>query len=597
MRDLIEHVRVRHDLPRAPLLLLVHGGRRPDAPPRAVPQRRRVLPRPARRHAALAHRQAARTVRRRRSAYLDDERAAGLDRLRLLRATSAQRVDEHPATTCVDLLDGAEGRRRARSPPTAPPPRAARCSTTSGIGTDLVDFVVDRNVHKQGLLHARRAPADRDPRGAARGAARLRADPGLELQGRDHRPAGRVPARRGGRFIVPVPSPESCRGRTARSRPPSSPARPAARRRPARRSTSSRRHPGHSCLLLDSRDEARRAFPRGDLGLALLPSLRVHLQHRVRLRRCTEYSARYEETQGFSPRFQRVRAATWPQRWVERYDLRGKTVLEIGCGKGEFLAIMCEAGAGHGHRHRPGAHAERHRRRPAPSASTLIADFYAERTRTSPADAVVCRHTLEHIAPVARVHRPWCAARSATARDTVVLFELPDVARVLEEAAFWDIYYEHCSYFIAGSLARLFRRDRLRGRSTSRSTTTTSTCDRGPAVRRAGRRRAARDRGRPRGRCRRRSSTTSRPTTPRPVGRWHERARCRARRRAAGRVDLGRRLQGRRRSSTTLGARDGRSSTRSTSTRQARHVHGGHGPRDRRARAPRRRTSPTWSWS
>jgi hypothetical protein len=29
--------------------------------------------------------------------------------------------------------------------------------------------------------------------------------------------------------------------------------------------------------------------------------------------------------------------------------------------------------------------------------------------------------------------------------------------RVLREGAFWDIYYEHCSYFTAGSLARLFR--------------------------------------------------------------------------------------------------------------------------------------------
>jgi hypothetical protein len=38
-----------------------------------------------------------------------------------------------------------------------------------------------------------------------------------------------------------------------------------------------------------------------------------------------------------------------------------------------------------------------------------------------------------------------------------VLFELPDVARVLREVAFWDVYYEHCSYFTAGSLARLFR--------------------------------------------------------------------------------------------------------------------------------------------
>jgi hypothetical protein len=38
-----------------------------------------------------------------------------------------------------------------------------------------------------------------------------------------------------------------------------------------------------------------------------------------------------------------------------------------------------------------------------------------------------------------------------------VCFELPDVRIVLEETRFWDIYYEHCSYFSAGSLARLFR--------------------------------------------------------------------------------------------------------------------------------------------
>lgn len=34
--------------------------------------------------------------------------------------------------------------------------------------------------------------------------------------------------------------------------------------------------------------------------------------------------------------------------------------------------------------------------------------------------------------------------------------ELPDVTRILREVAFWDVYYEHCSYFSAGSLARLF---------------------------------------------------------------------------------------------------------------------------------------------
>jgi hypothetical protein len=39
-----------------------------------------------------------------------------------------------------------------------------------------------------------------------------------------------------------------------------------------------------------------------------------------------------------------------------------------------------------------------------------------------------------------------------------VFFQVPDVLRVLEEEAFWDVYYEHCSYFSIGSLARLFRR-------------------------------------------------------------------------------------------------------------------------------------------
>jgi hypothetical protein len=49
-------------------------------------------------------------------------------------------------------------------------------------------------------------------------------------------------------------------------------------------------------------------------------------------------------------------------------------------------------------------------------------------------------------------------------RDTIgdrphvnVFFELPDMERVLEQGVFWDVYYEHCTYFTRGSLARLFR--------------------------------------------------------------------------------------------------------------------------------------------
>ncbi|MCZ7627713.1 MAG: class I SAM-dependent methyltransferase [Microthrixaceae bacterium] len=85
-----------------------------------------------------------------------------------------------------------------------------------------------------------------------------------------------------------------------------------------------------------------------------------------------------------------------------------------------------------------------------------ITDFYSEAYAHLQADAVVCRHTLEHIAPVGDFMR-MIRSSIGDRTDTIVLFELPDVRRVLEEVAFWDVYYEHCSYFSAGSLARLFR--------------------------------------------------------------------------------------------------------------------------------------------
>jgi hypothetical protein len=39
-----------------------------------------------------------------------------------------------------------------------------------------------------------------------------------------------------------------------------------------------------------------------------------------------------------------------------------------------------------------------------------------------------------------------------------VFIEVPDAMRVLRDGAFWDVYHEHCSYFTAGSLARMMRR-------------------------------------------------------------------------------------------------------------------------------------------
>lgn len=212
--------------------------------------------------------------------------------------------------------------------------------------------------------------------------------------------------------------------------------------------------PVNSCLLLDDEDEAR-SFPRGDLRLEWCS--RCGFAYNAEFDpEANEYSARYEETQGYSPRFREF-ADELARRWVKRHGLEGRHVVEIGCGKGEFLAAMVRAGAGSGVGVDPGVHPERIDEDVTDRLDWVRGFFPDDLLDLSGADAVVCRHTLEHIGPVADFLADLRRA-IGDRRDTAVLFELPDTLRVLREGAFWDTYYEHCSYFTAGSLVRLFRR-------------------------------------------------------------------------------------------------------------------------------------------
>lgn len=211
--------------------------------------------------------------------------------------------------------------------------------------------------------------------------------------------------------------------------------------------------PVNSCILVPSREEAV-GFGRGDLRLAFCSGCGF-IWNTAFDRALAEYSGRYEETQGYSPRFVAF-ARDLAQDWIDRHGLRDRTVLEIGCGKGEFLQMLCEIGPNDGIGIDPSYHPDRLVGE-ATARMRFIQDFYSEAYSDLSADAVVCRHTLEHIPHVEEFVRSVRRALGDR-HSTVVLFELPDVYRVLEEIAFWDIYYEHCSYFTLGSLTRLFRR-------------------------------------------------------------------------------------------------------------------------------------------
>jgi SAM-dependent methyltransferase len=206
--------------------------------------------------------------------------------------------------------------------------------------------------------------------------------------------------------------------------------------------------PVHSCRLVGTREEAL-SFPTGRLALALCHACGF-VTNAAFEPGLQDYSVDYEETQAFSPRFVEF-IEELARRWVETYELRGKRVLEIGSGKGEFLLLLHELGVADAIGIDPGFVPGRVHERPG---LRFLRELYSERHAALEPDAIVCRHTLEHIQPVSELMR---LIRSTLEGDEALLFELPDVLRVLREGAFWDMYYEHTSYFSPGSLARLFR--------------------------------------------------------------------------------------------------------------------------------------------
>jgi Methyltransferase domain/C-methyltransferase C-terminal domain len=123
-----------------------------------------------------------------------------------------------------------------------------------------------------------------------------------------------------------------------------------------------------------------------------------------------------------------------------------KSILEIGCGKGGFFDRLKKRGVCRIKGFDPIYEGE---------DPDIVKAYFGSGSLSEPADFIVLRHTLEHIeAPLAFLH---LIAQANGYRGRIYI-EVPSFEWIVEQSAYWDVFYEHCNYFTRDTLCSLFRK-------------------------------------------------------------------------------------------------------------------------------------------
>lgn len=152
-----------------------------------------------------------------------------------------------------------------------------------------------------------------------------------------------------------------------------------------------------------------------------------------------KYDADYQNEQACSTVFQQHLADVTA---IIQRQFAGRSLLEVGCGKGYFLAHLRQAGY-------PVTGID-----PAYEGDdphVIKAPFVASLGLT--AEGIVLRHVLEHIA------QPFdflTAIREANGGRGKIYIEVPCLDWIVRQRAWFDIFYEHVNYFRLADFQRMF---------------------------------------------------------------------------------------------------------------------------------------------
>jgi len=143
-------------------------------------------------------------------------------------------------------------------------------------------------------------------------------------------------------------------------------------------------------------------------------------------------------------------------RLVMKYHLHSKDVIDVGCGAGHFLRLLCEAGGNRG----VGIDPTLSQEGTVPLSQgqmRLVRELFDEASwRRWECDFVTCQSVLEDVPdPVGFISG---LRRLVTARNGQAYLEVFDAFRAFAAGEVWSLTYEQCNYFSLDSFGNAIRR-------------------------------------------------------------------------------------------------------------------------------------------
>lgn len=209
--------------------------------------------------------------------------------------------------------------------------------------------------------------------------------------------------------------------------------------------------PIHVCVLFDIQEDARRG-PKGDIVLTFCHGCSF-IFNRVFDPTLISFEPGYEASLFYSNKF-RSYIQELALRLIEKYNLHGKTVLEIGCGAGDFLRLLCRLGKNIGIGIDPTVKKEEEELIDGGKVR-FIRDYFSERYISLDFDFVCCLSVFEDI-PDPLGFLKILGAMTNGRNDASIYFEVPNSAYTFSNLSAWGIYYEQHSHFTQTSLTQAF---------------------------------------------------------------------------------------------------------------------------------------------